>query len=809
MADNPEPIEVSIIARIKGLLDGLGQATSGVKKATDEIGGSLGGLERMVTNLKAPFLALTALLAGGALFKGAIDETLQWTNEVGTLARTLGITTREASGLAVALDDLGVSSDTYLNASRMMVRQINSGGEGFKKLGIDVKDAHGNLKPTPQLMTEVMDKLKGMRQGVDQQAAGMAIFGRGWGEAQQLLRMTSERMEEAKKRAEELHLVVGPEGVAQARAYKEAMNDLHDIQQSLSYQVGSTLLPILTRFGAWLGNYGPQMAEGFGYAIKGIISGFYALKAAVETVTIWMTAMVMSLVEGFGTVGKVLWRLIKLDFKGAVDAAKQGGQDLKNEFLAAAQGTGDAWKNMAGATAQIWSPAKIKDGKVGDAGGTGGFDPDKGTDKSDEILAKFKLQLEEKKSEEGNWFTWSTARELAFWSEKLDQVKVGSKAYLAILTEENKLKRKLAEEEQAKAKADFDLRMAKEQEGSLERVALAQQEALRLAGVYGQDSKQYLEALAKVEKAKQDHASKMREIDQLVADNQRDARLAALDLEQSIIQDEASMGLVSQKQRIAAELAYENQVFQIKLEAARKAAELEPDPVKHQQLLNQIAQLERQHTARVSQINRQATQERWGQWKGFFDSMTGGFGSAVRGLIRGTMDWGTALMTVLDSALDGVINFFVQWGIQAATTALANQAVGAASRAAEGAGAAALWAVNAASSVAAIPVVGWAMAPEVAAAAYGQGMGWASLASAAGGWDRVPKDQLASIHKDEMVLSSPLATKIRNMTDGGQGGGGETHVHLHGAVIDGAWWQKHQGNIVRVIGDAAKNRRLR
>ena len=61
------------------------------------------------------------------------------------------------------------------------------------------------------------------------------------------------------------------------------------------------------------------------------------------------------------------------------------------------------------------------------------------------------------------------------------------------------------------------------------------------------------------------------------------------------------------------------------------------------------------------------------------------------------------------------------------------------------------------------------------------------LATAAGGWDRVPSDQIAQIHKDEMVLPANLAEGARNTfaavaggaERGGPSGGGDTHLHFN------------------------------
>jgi len=168
------------------------------------------------------------------------------------------------------------------------------------------------------------------------------------------------------------------------------------------------------------------------------------------------------------------------------------------------------------------------------------------------------------------------------------------------------------------------------------------------------------------------------------------------------------------------------------------------------------------------------------------------------------MSWGDAFRNVVSQALDGIINFFVQWGIQEAIRWATSLAMGATSRATEAEGAAAVYSVNAMGSVAAIPMVGWAMAPGVGAAAYAEGLGMAALASAAGGWDRVPADQVAMIHKNEMVLPASIAEPVRQMAAAGGGGGAQ--IHFHG-VTDASWWKHNQGNIVRTIGEVMRNGR--
>jgi hypothetical protein len=84
-------------------------------------------------------------------------------------------------------------------------------------------------------------------------------------------------------------------------------------------------------------------------------------------------------------------------------------------------------------------------------------------------------------------------------------------------------------------------------------------------------------------------------------------------------------------------------------------------------------------------------------------------------------------------------------------------------------------------ATAAIPIVGPAMAPGAAAAAYGAVMGMVPLTFAEQGFD-IPhgSNPLAQLHQEEMVLPAHLANPLRDLLSGGfmlRGGGDRGAVH--------------------------------
>jgi hypothetical protein len=133
--------------------------------------------------------------------------------------------------------------------------------------------------------------------------------------------------------------------------------------------------------------------------------------------------------------------------------------------------------------------------------------------------------------------------------------------------------------------------------------------------------------------------------------------------------------------------------------------------------------------------------------------------------------------------------------------------------------AAAVAAANAYAANAALPPVALA----AATLAWGTTMGFASglgggIASAAGGWDRVPYDgALAQLHKDEMVLPASIATPLRQSLAApasAAGQGGATHFHFAPVVsaVDATGvdrlLQQHQDVFIKNVRNWHRNGKL-
>jgi hypothetical protein len=263
MSTPEKRVSFELDGKIDGLLNTLATAQRATKDSVDGISSQFTRLGGGLSSMIGTFGVLGGILAGGAGFKSMISTTQSVVGEVTRLSKVLGITAQESSVLRIALDDAFLSVEDMTAGSNRITKQLLSNEAAFRKLGVATRDSNGNYRDTFSIMMDTNTALSKIKAGTDQNVAGMSIYGKAWGEARNLMKLTHEAMAEARDRAEELHLVIGPEGQKQVKEYKLAMKDLDDVSESLKVTIGKELIPVLTDLGVAFGTAGTSAAGFF------------------------------------------------------------------------------------------------------------------------------------------------------------------------------------------------------------------------------------------------------------------------------------------------------------------------------------------------------------------------------------------------------------------------------------------------------------------------------------------------------------------------------------------------------------------
>ena len=316
------------------------------------------------------------------------------------------------------------------------------------------------------------------------------------------------------------------------------------------------------------------------------------------------------------------------------------------------------------------------------------------------------------------------------------------------------------------------------------------------------------------------------QVHKLGMESQAAHHVAMLDTQRQHIQAMVSMGTMGGATAIAQAQSIADRIYQIKLAELEKEKALEATkPVEVARINSEIVRLQDSHAATLQTLADKTSAQQIKTAEAVVAPITQTFSQITAGYVEGTLTRQQAELRLGDALVAETINTGVQMlmhhiAIEEAKTlatavgtaerlalTIASEAEAAAIHVAHAIAYIATEAAKAAaaafSAVAGIPVIGPILAVAASVAAGAEVLNLVGkVASAEGGWERVPFDNApALLHKDEMVLPADLADGVRNMS----GGGGNTyhyHIHANDAAGFEGMLKRNPAALVRALGHA-------
>jgi hypothetical protein len=731
-------------------IDMKGHESAAAQMAT-VLKGHMMGVEGAVKAVKIAWAQLAVIAEAANFMKDAVQDTVKMTVESQKLGRTLGISATQASYIDVALKSVHATAEEYTASVKGLDTQVRKHESSVQAMGLQTRDANGHLKDQQTLMMDALDVLRGYKEGTDRNLAAQTLFGKGVDISSEMLALNSEKMKEAKQHADALGLATGKDDVEAADKFRSAMVDMQEIMEGVMKTIGSALLPVLNDLAEWFINYGPTALTALKVAIDIVISVFDGLILAIKV--LWEIGTLafnnlMTLGQGFA---KVFVALFKGDFAGAKDAAEETfhgiqanvGEAFSNIINEAAK-TGDAVTDMWG---KVINGAPVQDsGK--DDGGDKRVPEAPTKDKSGAAAAR--REAEEQRR---------------ILKEKYDALMEGYKG-----------------EEQAAR-------------DNLTKILDIQKKELDAAKtMYGEKSKQAIEAGNRIAETERKLAEQQQQIDMRRAESHRTIARMQIDEDQRDAEAQQQMGEITYDKLIELERGYEDQRYALDRAALDEELAMNGERVQeHEATLRKLEELDAAHESRLNAITTQGVLERKQTEKQAEGVMASGFANAIMGMVKGTMTFKQAMKSMFSEILQGLVQMLVQWAAKMAAhyimDRIMHKANLTAKKAAEKAGAVSTIATNAAMAGSA-GTASFAGAPwpiDVGAPGFGLAMFAAASAFGAGlaaeqGFD-VPAgmNPVTQLHQKEMVLPAAQAQVIRDMADTGVSGAGGDHYHIHGA----------------------------
>lgn len=786
------------------LRQALARTQAGLRETTSSFSSMASGLQGAFGRINVLMAGLTAALAGGAAINASVDATVTFTQEANKLARVLGINATEASALNVALGDIYMSADDFTDMAAKLAQQLKNNESGLQAMGLRTRDASGQLRPLRDLMLESIQVVNSYKQGIDRNIASTVIWGEKVKDAAAMLKLNSAAIDEAREKQEALGLVVGVEGVEDAKAYRAAMNDVGDVMLGIRKAVGDAVMPVLTELGAWFSSIGPAAVTVIRGAVGGLISIFWALRAGVVIVWETIDAMVVSVAEPIRAIGAAFMRMVTGDMQGAANEISNMGSVISDRWRNALINVGDAAATTRSRIGQLFTAdTEITGGAPGGTGGRSAAGLVKPatpkTDKSD--MGKWEAELNALKQSHaaqnaanGTFHAFSLEREREFWESKRrlatkandDAFAIEGKITAATTT----LQKEAFEERVAQLRRASDL--AEQDLGR--RQGLAQQELQITAQRYGAESRQAEEARRRIQDIERQAREQRRALRELEISEIAASKNQTLELElqqQRMLYD---AGASTREQLLASETAFEQRRFEIQQQALMERQKLvDPtlNPEEYARIKMQILEAERQHQMQMSELNSATLMQSSANVRGSIGTMQSGWASAIKGMLAGTQTLGQGIRNIFGTIVDAVIGMLANMAAAWLAQQLIMMVMGKASTASTIVQKAGEAGAGGVASMAAAP---WPLnmsAPAFGAAMAAAAMAFAPSASAAGGYD-IPAgiNPVTQLHAEEMVLPRAIANPLRRMIGNGDadgagqsGGAGGGPVNIEMTVV--------------------------
>ena len=328
------------------------------------LGNSMQGLQGRAKNAALGFKSLKGAVAGfGAVIAGSaivgglgamIKKSVDLGDALGKLSTRTGVAQDALIGMrnAAALSD--VSNESLAKSLAKLNVNLVEAVEGnatlqsaFKRLGVDIKGADGQVISTEQAMKRLADRFADMPDGVQKTAAAVAVFGRSGADLIPLLNGGAEAMDKFTYK-------VSNDFSARSELFNDTITILGFKTQGFGLELTDALLPalqsILEVFGDLFSTDQDWTAlfEVIKFGLRSVATVIYAMIKLVDQ-------LIKAVVYSFDAIGKALQgdfqgagRALSQGFGAGMEQAKRDFQQIGKLFTDAAPGTGSGRRTGRG-----------------------------------------------------------------------------------------------------------------------------------------------------------------------------------------------------------------------------------------------------------------------------------------------------------------------------------------------------------------------------------------------------------------------------------------------------------------------------
>lgn len=267
-----------------------------------------------------------------------------------TLSSQTGLSVERLQELQYASELVDVSIDQIADALKSMIgtmKDATSGtgdaAEAYKRLGVRVTDAQGNLRNSNEVFEEIIRRLSEVKNPTERAALAMKIFGEEAGRLNPLIEDGGKKLKQLSKEAHDMGYVMSDETVSSLGALDDAMQRFDNTSEAVKNQMALALLPVLTSVLDIITAIPPGVLSTVTVAVT-LITTIAAAAKALKAITSITSLFGISATKTLGTILAVVAALIALSAIIAVIAGK--GNDLNRAMSSVSNAVGSVQGNV-------------------------------------------------------------------------------------------------------------------------------------------------------------------------------------------------------------------------------------------------------------------------------------------------------------------------------------------------------------------------------------------------------------------------------------------------------------------------------
>ena len=262
-------------------------------------------------------------LAGGTSLLAIANKSAATTDRIDKMSQKLNLSREGFQKWEYVLSQNGVEIENLKGGMKKLTNTLDDAKigsktavESFKRIGISVKDLK-DLTPE-QVFEKTVEALQKMPAGAEKAALANELLGKSGSELMPLLNGTAESVEQLKKQAEEMGLVLDNETIDAGVKFTDTMDNVKRTLGAVVAKIGGQVMPVVQKFLDWIMANMPTIQAVMGKVFEYI--GIFVQKAVeifnnyflpvIKNVVNWVVANWGSISDTMSSVFSTLWGII-------------------------------------------------------------------------------------------------------------------------------------------------------------------------------------------------------------------------------------------------------------------------------------------------------------------------------------------------------------------------------------------------------------------------------------------------------------------------------------------------------------------